>query len=114
MKITIEKFGPIDKFEYDLDKELIITYGNNNIGKSYAMQIVYLMLKTFIVNMFITPRTYHQIYLYPRRIDISLPEEISVLFCLFLKSRNYNQSKPQLCYMPNFPMVSVFEPELFS
>lgn len=45
---------------------------------------------------------------------ISLPEEISVLFCLFLKSRNYNQSKPQLCYMPNFPMVSVFEPELFS
>lgn len=87
MKITIEKFGPIDKFEYDLDKELIITYGNNNIGKSYAMQIVYLMLKTFIVNMFITPRTYHQIYLYPRRIDISLPEEkIESMVRVFMES----------------------------
>lgn len=75
MRIIIEKFGPIDKFEYDLDKELIVTYGNNNIGKSYAMQIVYLLLKTFIVNMFVTPRTYHQMYLYPRHIDISLPEK---------------------------------------
>lgn len=75
MKIIIEKFGPIDKFEYDLDKEIIITYGNNNIGKSYAMQIVYLLLKTFIVNMFVTPRTYHQMYIYPCRIDVSLPEE---------------------------------------
>jgi predicted ATP-dependent endonuclease of OLD family len=48
MKITIEDFGPIKKFEYDLDKDFIVTYGNNNIGKSYAMQIVYLLLKTFI------------------------------------------------------------------
>jgi predicted ATPase len=47
MKITIEVFGPIKKFEYDLDKDFIVTYGNNNIGKSYAMQIVYLLLKTF-------------------------------------------------------------------
>ena len=42
MKIMIERFGPIDKFEYDLDKALIVTYGNNNFGKSYAVQIVYL------------------------------------------------------------------------
>ena len=41
MKIKIERFGPIREFTYDLDKDLIITYGNNNIGKSYAMQIVY-------------------------------------------------------------------------
>ncbi len=47
MKVTIERFGPINKFEYDLDKDLIVTYGNNNIGKSYAMQVVYLLLKTF-------------------------------------------------------------------
>lgn len=87
MKIIIEKFGPIDKFEYDLDKELIVTYGNNNIGKSYAMQIVYLMLKTFIVNTFLTPRSYHQIYLYPRRIDISLPEEkIESMIRTFMES----------------------------
>lgn len=75
MKITIENFGPIEKFEYNLDKELIVTYGNNNIGKSYAMQVVYLLLKTFIVNMFMSPRTYRQMYLFPRQIDVLMPEE---------------------------------------
>ncbi len=74
MKIIIEKFGPIDKFEYDLDKELIVTYGNNNIGKSYAMQIVYLLLKTFIGNnTFMVSARYNQMYLYPRHIGIPLP-----------------------------------------
>lgn len=47
MKIEIERFGPMKKFQYDLSKDLIVTYGNNNIGKSYSMQIVYLLLKTF-------------------------------------------------------------------
>ena len=46
MKITITNFGPIKNFEYDLDKDLVITFGDNNIGKSYSMQIVYLLLKT--------------------------------------------------------------------
>ena len=32
VKVIIQKFGPIKKFEYDLDKEMIVTYGNNNIG----------------------------------------------------------------------------------
>ena len=50
MQIIIKNFGPIERFAYDLDKNLIITYGNNNIGKSYSMQIVYLLLKTFIKN----------------------------------------------------------------
>lgn len=89
MKIIIEKFGPIDKFEYDLDKELIITYGNNNIGKSYAMQIVYLMLKTFIANMFITPRAYRPMYLYPRHIDVSLhKEKIENMIRAFIESKD--------------------------
>lgn len=48
MKIRIENFGPLKKFEFDLSKSFIVTYGNNNIGKSYAMQMVYLLLKTFI------------------------------------------------------------------
>ena len=50
MKIVIERFGPIKRFEYNLEKDMIVTYGDNNIGKSYAMQIVYLVLKTFITN----------------------------------------------------------------
>lgn len=48
MKIKIENWGPIKEYEYDLSKEIIITYGDNNIGKSYAMQIVYILLKYLI------------------------------------------------------------------
>ena len=48
MKITISDFGPIKKFEFDLDKDFIATYGKNNIGKSYAMQVVYLLLKNIL------------------------------------------------------------------
>lgn len=47
MKITITNFGPIRQFNYDLTKDIVITFGDNNIGKSYAMQVVYLLLKTF-------------------------------------------------------------------
>ena len=68
MKVIIKRFGPINKFEYDLDKDMIVTYGNNNIGKSYAMQIVYLLLKTFIGDMYVLmPRMYNQVYIEPLR-----------------------------------------------
>lgn len=68
MKVIIKRFGPINKFEYDLDKDMIVTYGNNNIGKSYAMQIVYLLLKTFIGDMYVLmPRIYNQVYIEPLR-----------------------------------------------
>ena len=46
MKITITNFGPIKQFDYDLAKDIVVTFGDNNIGKSYAMQVVYLLLKT--------------------------------------------------------------------
>lgn len=45
MKISIRNFGPINKFDYDLTKDIVVTFGDNNIGKSYAMQVVYLLLK---------------------------------------------------------------------
>lgn len=45
MIISIEKVGPIEYSEYDLSRSLVLVFGNNNIGKSYAMQIVYLVLK---------------------------------------------------------------------
>ena len=54
---------------------MIVTYGNNNIGKSYAMQIVYILLKTFIDNVYMLPRTYRPMYLYSRAIDIPLIDE---------------------------------------
>lgn len=48
MKIIIRNWGPIKEYECDFSKPVIITYGNNNIGKSYAMQVIYLFLKHLI------------------------------------------------------------------
>jgi len=45
MKISIKNFGPIDHFEFDLEKDLHVIYGENNIGKSWAISIAYLLLK---------------------------------------------------------------------
>lgn len=47
MKIELKNFGPIDHFEFDMDKDLHVIYGENNLGKSYAMSAVYLILKNF-------------------------------------------------------------------
>ena len=54
MKITIRNFGPIKKYEADLSKMLIVNYGINNIGKSCAMNVTYLLIKnlTYIFSAF--------------------------------------------------------------
>lgn len=48
MKAQILNWGPIEKCELDLDKNLLVIYGDNNIGKSYAMQVLYLVLKRLL------------------------------------------------------------------
>ena len=48
MKIEISNFGPINCFKCDLDKDLHLIVGKNNIGKSYAITIVYLVIKSLI------------------------------------------------------------------
>ena len=45
MKIMIKHFGPIKNYEVYLKKKLIVNYGLNNIGKSCAMNVVYLLIK---------------------------------------------------------------------
>lgn len=49
MKIQINNFGPINKFEVDLTKDLIAVYGKNNIGKSYALSLIYLLIKNLSI-----------------------------------------------------------------
>ncbi len=46
LKIEIENWGPIERFEYDFYKIHDSCLWENNIGKSYAMQVVYLFLNT--------------------------------------------------------------------
>ncbi|MCL1876381.1 MAG: AAA family ATPase [Synergistaceae bacterium] len=45
MKITIRDFGPIKNYEVDLNKKFIVNYGLNNIGKSCAMNVIYLLIR---------------------------------------------------------------------
>ncbi len=47
MLIKIQNFGFIKNIEFDLDKDFTLIYGKNNIGKSYALYVVYLILKSF-------------------------------------------------------------------
>ena len=47
MEIHINDFGIIEHCSYDFTKSMIITYGQNNIGKSYSMQTIYIVLRTF-------------------------------------------------------------------
>ncbi|MDD5271719.1 MAG: AAA family ATPase [Methylovulum sp.] len=47
MRITIENFGPIKHFEFDTEKDLFLIFGKNSVGKSYAISLVYLLLKLF-------------------------------------------------------------------
>jgi len=45
MTIELHNFGPIKYFKFDLEKDLHAIFGKNNIGKSYALSAVYLILK---------------------------------------------------------------------
>lgn len=64
MKITIKNFGPLSHFSYDLSKDIIVTYGDNNIGKSYAMQVVYLLLKNLNEYSLYSSGPYGSYYIY--------------------------------------------------
>jgi predicted ATPase len=48
MQIQIRNFGPIKAFDFDLKKDLVMIFGKNNIGKSYGIYIVYLLVKTLL------------------------------------------------------------------
>jgi len=45
MKIHLQNFGPLHNFVFDLTDDFHVLYGKNNIGKSYAMSAIYLILK---------------------------------------------------------------------
>jgi len=69
MKIHIENFGPISSFSFDLEKDLHVIYGKNNIGKSYAIEVAYLLLKNILRQ----------------------ENELSKLLLLLLSQKNVNQ-----------------------
>jgi predicted ATPase len=46
MKILCKNFGPLKEFSIDLDSDFVLIVGENNIGKSYAISLLYAILKT--------------------------------------------------------------------
>ncbi|MFI3217960.1 MAG: AAA family ATPase [Methylococcales bacterium] len=48
MLITIENFGAIKHFQFDTEKDLYLIFGKNSVGKSYAISLVYLILKNIL------------------------------------------------------------------
>ncbi len=48
MKIIIENFGIIKRFEFDLDKDFTLIFGKNSSGKSYAISVIYLIVKNWL------------------------------------------------------------------
>lgn len=48
MKVMIEDFGPVERFEFDTDKSMHLIVGNNNVGKSYALTAYYFAIKTLL------------------------------------------------------------------
>lgn len=45
MIIELQNFGPIKSFKFDTSKNIHAIFGKNNIGKSYAISAIYLILK---------------------------------------------------------------------
>jgi len=48
MHIQIRNFGPVKAFYFDLKKDFVVIFGKNNLGKSYAISAVYLVLKNLL------------------------------------------------------------------
>jgi len=52
MKLTLKDFGPIDEFTLDLTKDIQFIYGENSVGKSYAVFVFYALVKGFLDDEF--------------------------------------------------------------
>jgi predicted ATPase len=61
MQLRIKNLGPIDAIDINVDSDLTFIYGKNNIGKSYAITIFYLILKNIA---FDTPSVNRYLYSY--------------------------------------------------
>ncbi|MCL2253542.1 MAG: ATP-binding protein [Lachnospiraceae bacterium] len=113
MKIKINNFGPIEEFTYDLKKDLIVTYGNNNIGKSYAMQIVYLLLKTFNRQAFLYNHEYYHYHTYFGK-SISVNNLMSLVKS-FLDSNEYSKDITEYVIKAAFESFSnTYLPEIIN
>ncbi|MHB8259457.1 MAG: AAA family ATPase [Bacteroidia bacterium] len=74
MKIQINNLGPIRRFDFDLTKNLNVIFGKNNIGKSYAITAVYLIVKNLINESLGLLNRYDALYYYDIRFSGNFEE----------------------------------------
>jgi len=49
MKIELKNFGIIKNFKFDTKNDFSIIFGKNNTGKSYAISVIYLIIKNLLL-----------------------------------------------------------------
>jgi predicted ATPase len=79
MEIDIKNFGPIRHFDTDLDADFLFIVGDNNIGKSYAISLIYVILKTLTSNEILERPMYVGYFLeeIPKKILSSVKDDFS-------------------------------------
>ncbi|QCY69071.1 hypothetical protein FHG64_06430 [Antarcticibacterium flavum] len=82
MKIELRNFGPIDRLQFDLNKDLHLIFGQNAIGKSYATYGIYCLIKN------IKNKSFRNRYFYYRDLDTND-------FHKFIKNTLKNRKKQQ-------------------
>ncbi|MEO0041789.1 MAG: hypothetical protein RL329_1237 [Bacteroidota bacterium] len=99
MLIQLKNFGPISYFEFDTEKQMHFIFGENNIGKSYAISAVYLILKNISNNQFyadypveleeayalFVKNIQKKISLNKDSVEIDITKESKIIFKLFFK-----------------------------
>lgn len=74
MLITIENFGAIKHFQFDTEKDLYLIFGKNSVGKSYAISLVYLILKNILELKGHRMMSYDVPYLFGKEFDTDIKE----------------------------------------
>jgi predicted ATPase len=72
--ITIENFGAIKYFQFDTEKDLYLIFGKNSVGKSYAISLVYLIIKNILDLMNSALKKYNISYLFKYECSSDLKE----------------------------------------
>jgi hypothetical protein len=86
MIITIKNFGPIKEFEFDTDTDFMLMVGENNVGKSYAITLVYLVIKSLLpirnkksyISEYVTNSTRGLIKEFEQQIKLNNPDELDI------------------------------------
>ena len=102
MKVKIENFGPVKEFTFDTSKKFNLIVGDNNVGKSYVLNIFYFVVKTFLEMAPLNFRFYMYEEFEPDdESDLEILNEIEVITNQIKKSGSYDITKLWNLYTKN-------------